>query len=151
MFDGLGSLVRMTPLGQRLAYVAKLLRDRMDEELAQHGATVPMWLALLHIDRVPGLSQRDLAQAMGIEGNTLTHHLDRFEAEGLVERHRSTRDRRVMELHLTRQGTRKVTELTAVMEELDDRLRAAVAPKDRPALDRALASLLGALSDPHLS
>lgn len=136
---------RMTPLGQRLAYVAKLLRDRMDDELAGHGATVPMWLALLHIDRVPGLSQRDLAQAMGIEGNTLTHHLDRFEAEGLVERRRSTRDRRVIELRLTRRGSKKVTELTTVMETLDARLRDAVAPRDRKALDRALEALTGEL------
>jgi MarR family transcriptional regulator for hemolysin len=138
----------MTPLGQRLAYVAKLLRDRMDDELAGHGATVPMWLALLHIDRVPGLSQRDLAQAMGIEGNTLTHHLDRFEAEGLIERHRSTKDRRVMELRLTRQGAKKVAELTAVMQVLDERLRGAVAPRDHAALDRALVALTAELGNP---
>jgi MarR family transcriptional regulator, transcriptional regulator for hemolysin len=138
----------MTPLGQQLAQVAKLLRDRMDDELAAHGATVPMWLALLHIDRAPGLSQRDLAQAMNIEGNTLTHHLDRFEADGLVERHRSTRDRRVMELRLTRRGKRKVSELTTVMEAMDQRLRGAVSPADLPALNRSLSALRALLETP---
>jgi MarR family transcriptional regulator, transcriptional regulator for hemolysin len=139
----------MRPLGQRLAFVAKLLRDQMDRELARQGATVPLWLALLHIDLVPGLSQRDLAQAMAIEGNTLTHHLDRFEAEGLVERHRSTKDRRVMELRLTPAGKRKLDEMSAVMQDLDDRLVAAVPARDRAALDRALAALLTELDDPH--
>jgi MarR family transcriptional regulator for hemolysin len=139
----------MRPLGQRLSYVAKLMRERMDEELGRLGATVPMWLALLHIDRIPGLSQRDLAHAMGIEGNTLTHHLDRFEAEGLVERHRSVKDRRVMELRLTPAGRRKVRQLNAAMESLDEQFRNLVPMRDLAALDRALAALISELDPSH--
>jgi MarR family transcriptional regulator for hemolysin len=120
----------------------------MDEALAAHGATVPMWLALLHIDRSPGMSQRDLAHAMAIEDNTLIHHLDRFEAEGLIERHRSARDRRVMELRLTRLGKRKVTLLTRVMEAMDQGLRDAVPSRDLRALERGLAALHDHLAGP---
>src|SRR5262245_1502592 len=48
--------------------------------------------------------QRDIASAIGIEGATLTHHLNKMEAAGLVTRHRTLENRRSQLVELTEQG-----------------------------------------------
>jgi MarR family transcriptional regulator, transcriptional regulator for hemolysin len=49
-------------------------------------------------------AQRELAAAVGIEGPTLTHHLNRMEASGLVTRRRDPANRRVHRVELTEAG-----------------------------------------------
>ncbi len=53
----------------------------------------------------PRRTQLDLARAVGIEGPTLTRHLDGFEKAGLVVRNRGGVDRRAVQVELTREGT----------------------------------------------
>ena len=48
--------------------------------------------------------QRDIADAIGIEGATLTHHLNRMEDEGYVRRERASGDRRSQLVTLTPAG-----------------------------------------------
>ena len=42
-----------------------------------------MWLVLVSLKRQRHGAQRELADAVGIEGPTLTHHLNRMETAGL--------------------------------------------------------------------
>lgn len=122
-------------------YVAKLLRERVDATLAEHGGSFPMWLALVHVGQEPGISQRQLAERMTVEGPTLTHHLERFEADGLIDRTRSATDRRVVHVHLTPAGERKLAELREVMGDFDADLRGLFTPRQTAALERALQRL----------
>ena len=48
--------------------------------------------------------QRDVADAIGIEGATLTHHLNRMENDGYVRRERAAGDRRSQLVTLTPDG-----------------------------------------------
>ena len=41
---------------------------------------MPVWLVLVSLKARSHGTQRNLAEAMGIEGPTLTHHLNRMEA-----------------------------------------------------------------------
>ena len=52
----------------------------------------------------PGLSLRELADAEGISAPSLSGHVDRLEAAGLLTRVRSTGDRRRVGLELTKEG-----------------------------------------------
>jgi MarR family transcriptional regulator for hemolysin len=104
------------PLGRSLAIAAKLVRLRLDERLASIGSSLQTHLVLRDIDSNPGITQREVAQHVGIEGPTLTHHLDRLAADGLVERIRGIDDRRTVRPVLTAKGkahlrrSRKVAE-----------------------------------------
>ncbi|MFC7692871.1 MarR family transcriptional regulator [Paeniroseomonas aquatica] len=70
------------------------------------GLTEARWLALLALARGgDGMTQKDLAQRLLIEGPTLVRTLDWLERQGLVERRESTQDRRAKTLHLTVQAT----------------------------------------------
>jgi MarR family transcriptional regulator, transcriptional regulator for hemolysin len=72
--------------------------------LAESGGSIPIWLILSTLKSQPCRSQLELARAVGIEGPTLTRHLDGMEQAGLVKRQRGTLDRRAVQVELTRAG-----------------------------------------------
>jgi MarR family transcriptional regulator for hemolysin len=110
-----------TPLGLHLTRVAKAASRAFDDALAEAGGSLPEWLVLLSLKSGRPASQRELAHAVGVQGATLTHHLNAMETAGLVTRRRDPENRRV-----------HVVELTSAGDELFFRLRdAAVAFNQR--------------------
>jgi MarR family transcriptional regulator for hemolysin len=67
--------------------------------------------------------QRDIASSIGIEGATLTHHLNRMEREGLVTRQRSPGNRRNQTVALTRDGEAFFQRLLRSVVAFDRQLR----------------------------
>ena len=82
------------PVGRAIASSAKLLSRAFESELAEAGGSQPVWLILLALKQQDWRTQQDLAGAVGIEGPTLTHHLDGLDRAGLIERARDPNDRR---------------------------------------------------------
>jgi MarR family transcriptional regulator for hemolysin len=68
-------------------------------------------------------TQRELARALGIEGPTLTHHLDGLERAGLVRRTRDPENRRVQRVELTEAGDTLFHRLRRAATSFDKRLR----------------------------
>jgi MarR family transcriptional regulator for hemolysin len=99
------------PVGLELALTAKAVSRAFNAALAEAGGTVPVWLVLNSLASEPQRTQLDLARFVGIEGPTLTRHLDGLEQSGLVERHRDTADRRAVRVELTDAGKRLHREL----------------------------------------
>ena len=58
------------------------MRRAFDDALAEAGGSIPMWLVLTNLKAAAWRSQHDLAGAVGIEGPTLTRHLDGLEQPG---------------------------------------------------------------------
>src|ERR1700759_1828343 len=102
------------PLGLHLNRVARTVSRAFDESLAEAGGSLPVWLVMISLKSRTVASQRELAEAVGVQGATLTHHLNAMESAGLVTRRRDPQNRR---LH--------VVQLTADGEALFPRLRAA--------------------------
>ena len=126
------------PIGLRLARTAKLVGRAFDDALAEVGGSLPVWLVLVSLKaRVPG-AQRELAEALGIEGPTLTHHLTRMEAAGLVSRHRDPDNRRVQRVELTAAGEADFERLRHRVVAFDERLRAGLTVADVAALGALL-------------
>ena len=72
-------------------------------------------LALLFaINRKPGSSQTDLAEAVGFDANTFSDLAKRSERKGLLERIRSPEDRRAFGLYLTDAGRAMVAQAAAL-------------------------------------
>lgn len=87
--------------GLRLGLVARLWRAEIDRRLASFGLTESRWLTLLHLSRLPAaVTQRELAESVGVQGPTLVRTLDRLEADGLIERRTEAADRRTKSVHL---------------------------------------------------
>lgn len=130
----------VAPIGLELASVARVVSRAFDEALAAAGSSRPTWLVLLSLKTRPTANQRELAAAVGIQGATLTHHLDAMESGGLLTRRRDPENRRVHLVELTGAGEAAFQRLRGVAAEHDERLRAGFGDADldrlRELLDR---------------
>ncbi len=80
--------------------LARHLRQDADRRAATHGMTRAQWVILFHVDRNPGLSQKELAEILEVEPITVARLIDRLEARAMVERRTDKSDRRLWRLHL---------------------------------------------------
>lgn len=128
----------MDSIARRLVLTAKAMRAHFDAEFAAAGASLPFWLVLERLIDEDGLSQRELARRLSVEAPTLTRHVDRMAAEGLVARTQDARDRRVTRITLTPAGRTLHARLAAVARRRDEELRALLTPRDVAALERIL-------------
>src|SRR3954452_24789825 len=118
------------PIGRVLDSTAKQLSRAFDQQLAEAGGSRPGWLILLALKQQRWRTQQEVAAAVGIEGPTLTHHLDAMEKGGLIERSRDREDRRAMRVELTDSGDKLFMQLAKAAIAFDQRLREGVSDKD---------------------
>jgi MarR family transcriptional regulator, transcriptional regulator for hemolysin len=112
------------PLGRHLASVSRAVSRAFDEVLAEAGGSLPVWLVLISLKSGTRASQRELAGAVGIQGATLTHHLNTMESAGLVTRRRDPANRRLHLVELTPAGDALFLRLRDAATAFDRRLRA---------------------------
>jgi MarR family transcriptional regulator for hemolysin len=130
-----------TPIGLVLARTARTASRAFDEALVAEGGSLPAWLILLSLQTGSPGNQRELAQAVGIRGATLTHHLNAMEAGGLVTRRRDPANRRVHHVELTPAGEALFRQLAGAAMTFDQRLRAGLDDGDIDVLERLLGRL----------
>jgi MarR family transcriptional regulator for hemolysin len=116
-----------TPIGLQLSRVSKAVSLAFDAALAQAGGSRPTWLVLLSLKAGRASNQRELAEAVGIQGATLTHHLNAMESAGLLARRRDPQNRRVHIVELSEEGESLFRRLREVAAAFDKRLRAGFA------------------------
>ena len=111
------------PIGLDLTRTGRFVSRAFNDALAAAGGSLPQWLILVSLKQGEHTMQRDLADAIGIEGATLTHHLNRMETDGLVQRERVAGNRRTQLVTLTRAGEALFTRLLDAVVAFDKQLR----------------------------
>lgn len=127
------------PIGLVVTRTARQLSRAFDVALAQAGGSLPTWLVLVSLKSRRYAMQRELAGAVGIEGPTLTHHLNRMESDGLVQRTRDPNNRRIQRVQLTAEGEAAFQRLRGAVVAFDQRLRTGISADE-------LATLRGLLN-----
>jgi len=118
------------PLGLHLTRVSRTVTRAFDDALAEAGGSLPVWLVLISLKGGQLASQRELADAVGVQGATLSHHLNAMESAGLVTRHRDPRNRRLHVVELTPDGDALFARLREVAFAFDQRLQAGLSGPD---------------------
>lgn len=129
------------PIGLHLSRTAKAASRAFDQALAEAGGTTPVWLVLIGVKSGRLASQRELAASLGIEGATLTHHLNSMERQGLLTRQRDPANRRAHVIELTDKGEALFHRLRAAAGAFDRRLRAGLDDEEIATLARILTKL----------
>ena len=132
---------RGEPIGRLLASTAKVVSRAFGDALAQRGGSEHVWLVLLALKTREGANQRELAAAVGIQGATLTHHLNAMEDAGLVTRRRDPENRRMHIVELTGEGEAAFLRLRSAAVEFDRRLRGDLPDDELARVAAALAQL----------
>jgi MarR family transcriptional regulator, transcriptional regulator for hemolysin len=117
---------RTPPIGVKLASVAKAVSRAFDDALAAANGSRPLWLIFISLKTRRLANQQELAGAVGIQGATLTHHLNAMEADGLVTRRRDPDNRRVHQVELTAKGEAAFQRMRGAVQDFDRRLRAGI-------------------------
>jgi MarR family transcriptional regulator, transcriptional regulator for hemolysin len=132
---------RQEPIGRVLASTQKLVTRAFEQELAAAGGSQPTWLILLALKQQAWRTQQEIAATVGIEGATLTHHLDRLEKTGLIERKRDPDNRRAVLVELTDAGEEMFLKLAQAAMSFDKRLRKGLSEADADAFRKTLERL----------
>jgi len=138
------------PIGITLSNAARDVSRAFDAALAHAGGSRPVWLILMSLKGKRIASQRELAAMVGIEGATLSHHLNAMENDGLITRRRDPANRRVHIVELTVQGEAAFQGMLGTVIGFDRRLRSGFGENEIVELARSLermrANVAGAAS-----
>jgi MarR family transcriptional regulator, transcriptional regulator for hemolysin len=128
-------------MGRQLHLTAKTVGQAFNAALGEAGGSIPTWLILSALEWDEWHTQHELADALGIEGPTLTRHLDGLERAGLVVRVRDTTDRRAVRLEVTEAGRELHQQLLKAAKAFDRRLRAGFSEEELDGLRAPLQRL----------
>jgi MarR family transcriptional regulator for hemolysin len=126
------------PIGLHLTRVARTVSRAFDAALEGAGGSLPVWFILVSLKTQTHGAQSEIAAAIGIEGATLTHHLNRMEAAGIVNRRRDPANRRVHRVELTVTGEKLFFALLQRVLAFDEQLRSGFSERDLTQLGRLL-------------
>jgi MarR family transcriptional regulator, transcriptional regulator for hemolysin len=139
----------LPPLGLRLARTAHTVSQAFERAMAEAGGSASAWQVLLLVRSGEWGTQARIAEAMGITGATLTHHLNGLEAQGLVRRWRDAGNRRVQRVELTDAGAELFDRLREVAVSHDERLRSHLSEVEAEQLADLLDKLQSGISGDH--
>lgn len=128
-----------------VARAGRRWRTRLDTELKHLGLTQARWLTLAFLAKIQPVSQKELAEIIGIEGPTLVRLLDSLEAQGLLERRACGEDRRVKYVHLCAAAEPIIAEITRISMDLRHEVMADIPPEDLAVAHRVMETILVAL------
>src|SRR6266478_2886035 len=135
-----------------LAQLGAHAADRFGARIKGSGIA-PRHAGILRIiARTPACNQRALAKRLGVLPSRMVILIDELAEKRLVERKRSTKDRRHSELVLTRRGRTMLEKLSKLAAEHEADLCAAVTNKERErlaALGRKIVHQQGLTPDVH--
>lgn len=135
-------------LGWLLAQAAHALATELTAALEALNVT-PRGHCVLSVALTGAHTQKQLAEAIGLDKTTMVVTLDALEEAGLAERVPSETDRRARVIRVTSAGKRLVTQGERVVEDIQAEVLASLPGRQREQLVDALSSLVhGRLSTP---
>jgi MarR family transcriptional regulator for hemolysin len=129
-------------LGLILFGTARAWRTRLDQRLRPLGLSQGKWRTLIHLSQGGNkLTQKLIAERMGIEGATLAGLLDRLENDGWVERRGSAADRRCKTVHLQRRSKAVLDKIFNTAHDLRAELIEDISQRDLETCIRVLSKI----------
>jgi DNA-binding MarR family transcriptional regulator len=86
---------------RRIARAIEIHSRRLDREL---DLTLPQHVVLASVRDLGEVTSRAISHEADVSPATVVGILDKLEAKGLIERYRSTKDRRIVHTRITRKG-----------------------------------------------
>lgn len=135
---------------QRISWIFRRIRRRMDATLADHDLSYEEWGLLGHLKRsgapytsTPG----KLAEIQGLSSGAMTNRLDRLEEAGLVRRLPDPNDRRSLQVELTDKGHRVWLDTVHAQAAKEAAIGAAINARELAQLNNLLRKVLAGFED----
>jgi MarR family transcriptional regulator for hemolysin len=138
--------------GLLLFGTARAWRTKLDQRLRPLGLTQGKWRTLIHLSQGGNkLTQKEIAERMGIEEPTLAGLLDRLQEDGWIKRRESPNDRRCKIIHLQRRSKAVLDEIFNTAHGLRHELINDVPANDLEACIRVLTQIRKRAEEPAVA
>ena len=114
----------------------------MDRLSPGRALSMSQLFALHELDHRTGVSQRELAERLGLEKSSVSRLVADLEADGLLTRHRDPDNRRVYRLEITDEGRRLHRDAARVLHDRYERWASAMTVEEREGLAVGIPALL---------
>jgi MarR family transcriptional regulator for hemolysin len=136
-------------LGLVLFGTARAWRTKLDQRLRPLGLSQGKWRTLIHLSLGGNkLTQKEIAERMGIEGPTLAGLLDRLQNDGWIERRSSALDRRCKIVHLQRRSKAVLDKIFNTAHDLRKELIQDISQRDLETCIRVLGQIRAKAEQP---
>jgi DNA-binding MarR family transcriptional regulator len=108
---------------------------------AEFGLTIPEWRVLAHLAQSDQVSVREIHARVDMDKSKVSRAAAGLEAAGLIEKRENAKDRRLLDMRLTRKGHELIARIVPIADRYQNELLeklAAEAPAFRTALLRLL-------------
>lgn len=106
-------------IGVVLHETARAWRLKLDQRLRPLGLSQAKWRTILITSRADGgITQKELAERLGVEGPTLVRLLDRLAADGWLERRDCPSDRRSKRVYLLERAHETLKQIESIAASL---------------------------------
>jgi DNA-binding MarR family transcriptional regulator len=148
--DGIAATgIRLGHLTTDLSFATRILRTQIQERNARffraHEAAGGEIAVMSLIAMNPGMTQKDLAQAVVLKKSALTKLVNEMDARGLIERRKECADLRLNALYLTPLGEERLARMRPEMSDLQDAFLSPLSPGERVILFELLWRLIGSM------
>lgn len=133
--DSIGTLIFLT---------SKSMENAAECEIkSKLGLTSSQWKVILALNSFDGLSQRELADRIYVDGSTLVPVIDKMEKNGLLERKSDPKDRRHNRLYLTKKSESIVDSIIETVLQLRKTLYKGLSKDDLESMRPKLKRIIG--------
>lgn len=122
----------------RLNVLARQMRNRFDREVAELNITRSQWSLIVVVSRLPGATQRTIAETLEMSEASAGRLIDRLCADGLLERQERFDDRRARAVYLTPAAQPLMSKLEEIGSQGEERLFRGFSDAELHALETAL-------------
>jgi DNA-binding MarR family transcriptional regulator len=130
--------IDLGPLPELIGYVLRRAQLEVFQDFfasfAPFDIRPAQFSVLTVIERNPGLTQSQVAEALGIKRTNFVGMLDELQGRGLAERRAAARDKRSYALYLTAEGAALMRKLKPVLKAHETRMIARVGEEGRDRL-----------------
>lgn len=117
-----------------LAQFSQVYRAAIDSFMDSLGMYRGQSLVLCTLARQDGITQSEIAEALSVQGATVTNMLKRLEESKLILRQRDPDDNRLVRVYLTEQGRALEESIHEQLKRLEDTVFSGISPQERDLL-----------------
>ena len=136
----------MTTAEKMSGYLVKraqsVIHLALEEIVTKHGLGIPHYVVLTLLAETPGLPNAELARKAFVTPQSMNEVLKQLEAHGLVERHPSQSNARILKAHLTHAGEKKWRSVHDGVQELEERLLRGLTQEEVRVLNQSLETII---------
>ncbi|GAB2473442.1 MAG: MarR family winged helix-turn-helix transcriptional regulator [Comamonas sp.] len=111
--------------------VTVMARAEVDRRMEPLGLTQAQWMPVLHLAAGRAQTAAELARNCMQSPGAMTRMIDRLVDKGIIERERSTTDRRVVRLRLTPEGQRCAVQLPDIVKGVNQDVLSPLSAEER--------------------